>query len=418
MSLIGSQDIGGATEARKILLERFANRGETHLIDGHIHKIHGRFAEAIASYRRTIAIDPEQTDALFNLVDLSDPGPSDPLTVRLETLVRGSPLPNRHSANVRFSLARIYERAGYVDEAFALYQDANAASDAMMRGTGNSYRPGGFEQDTERVIELFSRDVVMHPLEPLDLNMRMIFVVGLPRSGTTLVERILSSHSQVSAGGELPFMQRCLAKTRTIGNSSVPRRGLTLEAEDDRRLLLQLRNEYLDALFERELDGEYVTDKLPANFSALGLIRVLFPDAIIVHCVRDPMATCWSLYSAHFGAHLSYYTSLANLSHYYKNVYAKLMHHWGTIDGMGIITVKYENLATNPEYGIRELIARCGLPWEDACLNFQNNDKPLYTASMSQARRPIYSSSVARWRLFERHLGPLIDGLRGTASFA
>jgi hypothetical protein len=128
--------------------------------------------------------------------------------------------------------------------------------------------------------------------------------------------------------------------------------------------------------------------------------------------VRDPIATCWSLYSAHFGAHLSYYTSLENLSHYYRNVYAKLMRHWETIEGMDIITVNYEELVTNPEPSIRELIARCGLPWENVYLNVQDNNQPLYTASLRQARQPIYATSIARWRQFERHLGPLAERLR------
>jgi tetratricopeptide (TPR) repeat protein len=412
MSLIATQDLRGARDARKMLLERFTDRGEAHLIDGHIHKIQGEFAEAIDSYRRAVSVEPEQTDALFNLVDLSTPGTSDSLTKRLETLLRRASLTNRQSANIRFSLARIYEKAGYVDEAFAFYREANAASDAMMRGTGNSYDPARFEEDTEQVIKLFSRDLLMRSLEPVDLDMRLIFVVGLPRSGTTLVERILSSHSQVCAGGELPFMQDCLARVKSNRNAIGVRSGLRLDDDDDKRLLLQLRTEYLDALFERELDGAYVTDKLPANFSALGLVRVLFPDALIVHCVRDPIATCWSLYSAHFGAHLSYYTSLENLSHYYRNVYAKLMRHWETIEGMDIITVNYEELVTNPEPSIRELIARCGLPWEDVYLNFQDNNQPLYTASLRQARQPIYATSIARWRQFERHLGPLAERLR------
>jgi len=185
--------------------------------------------------------------------------------------------------------------------------------------------------------------------------------------------------------------------------------------ERDRRLLLRMRTEYLDALFERDLDSDYVTDKLPANFMALGLVRVLFPDAVIVHCVRDPIATCWSLYTSHFDGHLSYYSSLDNLAHYYSRVYAPLMRHWSEICRLNIVNVNYEELVSNPEGGCRSLLTRCGLPWEDACLRVPDHKTAIYTSSLAQARRPIYTTSVARWRPFEGHLGPLLRGLRESA---
>ena len=165
-------------------------------------------------------------------------------------------------------------------------------------------------------------------LEPLELDLKLLFIVGMPRSGTTLVERILSSHPQVSAGGELTFMQDCLTKLLASRQAAGRTGSIDLADEADRNALLELRESYLDRLFERDLDSEYVTDKLPANFSALGLIRLLFPDARIVHCIRDPVAVCWSLYSAHFGVHVPYNASLDYLVHYYGNVYTKWMTHW------------------------------------------------------------------------------------------
>jgi tetratricopeptide (TPR) repeat protein len=410
MASIASQDLRTACRMRDTLVAKFADRPETHVIAGHISKIQGHFAAAADSYRRALALSPEQAEALYNLVDLHPPTPTDPLTERLESLLRKPSLPDRESAMGRFALARIHEKAGSVDQAFVLYRGANAAAAAMMQGSGNAYVARHAEDEVERAIGMFSRAAVTDPLEPFDIGIRLIFVVGMPRSGTTLTERILSNHSQVSAGGELPFMQECLTKLRS-GPGSLKVRGAIGSDLNQRVFLRRLRNEYLDALFEAELDGDFVTDKLPANFSALGLIRILFPDAIIVHCIRDPIATCWSLYTSYLDSHLSYHTAFDDLIHYHNKIYARYMRHWAGIEEMNIINMEYEGLVGDPESRIRELLLRCGLPWEAACLDVQGNDQPIFTASVAQARQPIYPTSLARWKKFERHLRPLVEGL-------
>jgi hypothetical protein len=401
MASIASQDLRTACRMRDMLAAKFADRPQTHLIAGHISKIQGHFAAAADSYRRALVLDPEQAEALYNLVDLHPPAPADPLTERLESLLRKPSLSHRESAMGRFALARIHDKAGSIDQSFALYRSANAAAAAMMQGSGNAYVPRHAEEEVETTIGMFSEAAVTDPLQPFDIGIRLIFIVGMPRSGTTLTERILSNHSQVSAGGELPFMQECLAKLRS-GPGSL---------KVSREFLRRLRNEYLDALFESELDADFVTDKLPANFAALGLIRILFPEAIIVHCVRDPVATCWSLYTSYLDSHLSYHTAFDDLIHYHNKIYARYMRHWAGIGEMNIIDVEYEGLVGDPEFRIRELLLRCGLPWEADCLNVQGNDQPIFTASVAQARQPIYSTSVARWKKFERHLQPLAEGL-------
>lgn len=412
MASIAAQDLRAACRMRDTLVAKFADRPETHVIAGHIGKIQGQFIAAVDSYRRALALDPAQAEALYNLADLAPPPPTDPLTEQLELLLRKPSLPIRESAMGRFALARIYEKAGRVDQAFALYRGANAATAAMMQGSANAYVARYAEDEAERTIGMFSRAAVTDPLEPLDIGVKLIFIVGMPRSGTTLTERILSNHSQVSAGGELPFMQECLAKLRG-GPESLKGRGPHLS---QREFLRRLRNDYLDALFESELDGDYVTDKLPANFSALGLIRILFPDAIIVHCIRDPVATCWSLYTSFLDSHLCYHTAFDDLIHYYNEVYSRYMRHWADIEKMNIFNVEYEGLVADPESSIRALLHHCGLSWEAACLESQDMHQPIFTASVAQARQPIYSTSLTRWREFERHLRPLVEGLANATS--
>ena len=412
---IATKDMQGAAEVRATLLEKFPDRSESHLIDGHIRKVNGQTEAASECYRRALQLDARRTDAYFNLVDISPPDPTDPLAETLTKLLQDPSLSQAQAANVLFSLARIHDAAGRTVEAFDFYRQANAAASEAQRRLGKKYIPKDIEYQAEELMAMFGREASIGQLEPLDLGIRLIFIVGLPRSGTTLAERILCSHSRVATGGELPFMQECLHKLM-VGRQSAGKQGvIRLDDKVERALLLKLREEYLDQMFERGLDADYVIDKLPANFAALGLIRTLFPDAIMVHCARDPIATCWSLYTAHFPVHLPYYHTFEHLIHYYR-VYARLMRHWKNLFGSQIFDLRYEKLVQDPEANIRELVKSCGLPWEDACLSFFDCKLPIYTASMQQARRPIYATSVHRWRKFEKHLAPLIEALSDTGT--
>lgn len=411
---LANRDLRRATQVRDELVTRFPDRWEGHLLTGHLHKLHGDVAAAGEAYRLALECNPRQTDAWHNLVDLLPPAVSDTQTAQLQGLRADVSLSHRDSANVLFSLARIYDQAEQIDEAMVFYREANAHASQAMRELGIIYDRNRVEAETARIMSLFDRDRVSAPLAPIDLDMRLIFITGMPRSGTTLVERILGSHPAVASGGEMPFMQECLAELLEAHDSS---RSSVLAAsgEQARTSLCDLRERYLDGAFERDLDGEYVIDKLPANFAAIGLIRILFPDALVIHCGRDPVATCWSLYTAHFGMHLPYNASLQDLAHYYRNVYSKLMHHWRQIPGLDIIDVSYERLVSDPEAKIREVIERCGLPWDDRCLRFHENDSPVFTANAIAVRKPISSGAVQRWRRFEKHLEPLVQAVRASA---
>ena len=410
-ALLADHDIRAANAVCDSVLEVSPDQPEGHVMAGHIHNILGRAGAAAESYRRALQADPRRTDAMYHLVDLDPPALSAALTRDLQARreeVEHSP---RDTANVNFALARIHEASGQVEAAMAHYGVANAAAAATMKNLGLDYDPGRMEEETARKMEMFPPAVFAQQLEPLELDMKLLFIVGMPRSGTTLVERILGSHPQVTAGGELTGMQNCLAKLLASRHAAGRRGAIDLADEGDRNLLLELREDYIDSLFERDLDGEYVTDKLPANFSALGLIRLLFPDARIVHCIRHPVAVCWSLYSAHFGVHVPYNASLYHLAHYHENVYMKWMRHWEGILRDVIIEVRYEQLVVDPENETRRLVARCGLPWDDACLGFHRNEQPVFTANMRHARRPVFAGSIDRWRKFATHLEPLTERL-------
>lgn len=405
MAFLAMQDVRRAQQVRDDLLERFADLSHGHLIDGHLSKIVGQTRRAIAAYRNALAREPTLTDAVFNLADLDPPAPDTEFACAMEKL-RAGEISARDRVNACFSLGRIYDAAGWYELAFARFCEGNHTAVQAMKWRGIEYDPDAAAKAVDRIIGNYPERAFGTSMAATGVDLRMIFIVGLPRSGTTLVEQILAAHSQVAAGGELPLAQECLqefqARRQQRGADSIVDPAQPADAE----LLLEMREKYLDGLFERELDSRYVTDKLPGNFAALGFIRMLFPDALIVHCRRDPVAVCWSLYTAHFGMHEPYYNSFEHLADYHRH-YRRVMAHWSRVLDPPIVEVEYERLVADPEGEIRRLLLQCDLAWERACLEFQEADRPVFTASQLQVRRPIYLSSVARWRNYENWLDPL-----------
>ncbi len=171
---------------------------------------------------------------------------------------------------------------------------------------------------------------------------------------------------------------------------------------------MEARQYYIDRLFEHDLDAGYVTDKLPGNFARVAFLRLLFPDAVIVHTRRHPAATCWSLFASNFALHDPYYNSLPHLAHYYR-CYERLMSHWRSLLRPSMLEIRYEDLVSNPEAEIRRLIQGSGLAWEDGCLAFHDNPRPVLTASCSQVRQPLYATSVEHWQHYRHRLGSVTE---------
>ena len=403
---IASGRLNRATDALEHLKKSLPIRVSAHVIAGHVHKAAGQNDRAAAAYRRALSAVPHLSTAIYNLVELQTPPPEDPLVRHTEGLAARQPLGDADCANLRFALGRVYEAAKRHDEAFAHYAIANEATQRVMRQRGIVYNPEATDEHVASTIAAYPVEGIAGALDPLPIDLRLIFIVGMPRSGTTLVEQILSSHPRVRAGGELPFAVECerlhAARRRELGIGGP----VDLADERERELLLRSRELYLDRLFERDLDGECVTDKLPGNFARLGLIRLLFPDALIVHCRRDPMATGWSLFTANFAIHEPYYNSLGHLAHFYRG-YQRIMSHWRAVLRQPMVEVRYEDLVQDPERKIRRLLHEVGLDWNAQCLASHEHDRPIVTASSQQVRKPINSSSLERWRPFESRLSAL-----------
>lgn len=321
---------------------------------------------------------------------------------RLETAARDGERDTAVSA-AYFALGWLRERRGEYDEAFAAYERAN-----FIQGRHRYYDPRLQEAYVDNLIESLD-DTFMRRAAAIGVrSRRAIFICGMPRSGTTLVEAILASHPEVSAGGEMTYVHDWLS--RSMGVSDRSRTGAWLRGAGDSQLhaLAQEWEKYL----ERAAGGAArITDKMPGNYHLLGLIAACFPDAAIVHVTRDPRDTGLSCFATYFEKGHYFSHALESIGHYYR-LHTRLMEHWRKTRGFeGLIEIEYEALVAQPENEIRRLLDALQLPWNSACLRFHEHHRNVHTASLTQVRRPMYSSSIGRWRNFERHIAPLLKSL-------
>lgn len=304
-------------------------------------------------------------------------------------------------AAARFVLGGMREAQGRFDEAFRLYKDANDS--ALAR----------FDRDATRrfidsLIDVYNawRAPTYARGDPTDVP---IFIVGMPRSGTSLVEQILASHPEVFAAGELSDLEITSQRAcRRLGIQPTPYPSYmpTLTREQ----VLEMGRPYLDRIRATAPGAKRHTDKMPHNFRHVGMIWQLFPNARVIHCRRDPIDTCLSCYSISFNASHSYSNSLEGLAFMYGE-YRRLMQHWRTSLPLNLLEVVYEDLVHSPEEWSRKVVDFAGLPWNEKCLDFHKTKRAVLTASVDQVRRPVYDSSIGRWQKFETHLKPLIDAM-------
>ncbi len=302
-------------------------------------------------------------------------------------------------STVHFALGAVFDRLGDHDAAFDHYRKGNDL-------TPHRFDRAAWSAEVESVIEGYAADVVPALVQAGNQSERPIFIVGMPRSGTSLVEQILASHPEVYGAGEL-------ADVVTIANQLSARvGGFYFEHLDALapELLDELAEGHLRRLGELSGGAARVTDKMPHNFQHLGLIGQLFPRARVIHCTRDPRDTCLSIYFQRFNGTHSYSWEQADLAHYYRE-YERLMAHWREVLEIEMIEVSYEAVVEDLEGEARRMVDFVGLEWDERCLRFHETERHVATASFDQVRQPLYTGSVGRWRRYERHLGPLLEGL-------
>jgi tetratricopeptide (TPR) repeat protein len=384
------------------------NLAEAHATLGKILLQEGEREAAVASFRAALRCDPNCVAALgaaafFGVCPLSDAELD-----RIQTLLAKPGLPATDASRLHFGVGSLKDRAGAYDEAFAHFALANDFRRAVLREEGSAFDARSHRAWVEKIVAACDAAYFART-RGLGLGSeRPVFIVGMPRSGTTLVEQILSSHPDVHGAGELRDINRLAEElpARLGGLAEYPACLKRL----DGGAVAYLADKYLERLARLNDSVRRVTDKMPLNFLHLGLIAALFPRARVIHCVRDPFDVCLSCYFQDFGG-VNFSSDLADLGNFYRD-YERLMAHWGSVLPLPTFDVIYEELVGEPEAVSRRLVSFCGLEWDDRCLTFHQNRRAVHTASQMQVRQPVYKKSVGRWRHYAAHLQPLFDALQ------
>jgi tetratricopeptide (TPR) repeat protein len=354
----------------------------------------GQFAEAEALLRRAVAIDPNLAEAWVSIARLRRMTANDAdWLAQVQRLLR-QPLRPREVISVNYALGKYFDDQREFDRAFDHYQRANELTRLRMP----KYDRQRIRGEVDQLIAYFDAGRRWAPPPHPSISTRSIFVVGMPRSGTSLAEQIIASHPAVFGAGELTYWHRAeeslLAEMRA--------------GAIDSDTLQRLAADYSRLLQRAPPESQYVVDKMPTNFMALGLIHAALPNARIIHMQRQPIDTCLSIYFQDFGANMSYANDLHDLADFYRE-YLRLMHHWrAVLPPQALLDVPYEALVADQEGWSRRMLEFIGLPWDARCLDFHSTRRSVVTASKWQVRQKINSSSVGRWRHYERHLAALL----------
>lgn len=362
----------------------------------------GNLTDAVTSLNAAIAAKPDFVESHYNLSSLKKYTIDDPHLGALENLYS---LQHRFSDNLKirfnFAIGKAWEDTQQFDRAFAAYKEGNRIQHALL--------PVNEERNqviVEQIQTIFTKDFFKKRQGWSQSSKTPIFIVGMPRSGTTLLEQILDSHDSVHGAGELTYLNDAIYQVGGLESGQLFTECVTELTPDQIKKIASIYSKNLWALSPT---SKFISDKMPANFLYIGLIHLAFPNAKIIHAMRDPIDTCFSCYARLFNDTMDIAYDLETLGRYYV-MYRKVMAHWQQVLPIGtILDLSYEDLVADPEGQTRRVLGYVGLPWDEQCLEFYKNERLVKTASLAQVNKPIYKTSVERWRNFAKHLHPLID---------
>ena len=363
---------------------------------GVAHKDLGNKAVAISTFEKLLKIQSYNTKVLRNLCEVKKFKKSDSKLInKMESLLNSDKVNQSELIDLNFALSNVYEDLGDIDTQFKYLADGNKLRKALL-----SYSIESSIKLFNTIKDVFDDFPTLANNELSQSSLRPIFIVGMPRSGTSLVEQIVASHNEAHGAGELEFSTQIFSSI--IANISV---------EVDKKDLLFFREQYLAKLNALKCSKNIITDKMPMNFRYIGLILSAFPEAKIIHLKRDARATCWSIYKNYFDSDgIGYSYDQNDLAQYY-GLYSDLMSFWHERFPDQIYDICYEDLTTNQEEETRKLLEYCDLDWDENCLNFHSNKRAVKTASALQVRKKMYQGSSEAWKKYEAYLQPLIKGL-------
>jgi tetratricopeptide (TPR) repeat protein len=389
-----------AIEAYERALQLLPQEAGLRMSIGHLQKTLGRRAESEASYKAVLMMDPGRAEAYWSLADLKNYLFSDGEVSAMRRLIASDPRGPSNEAQLDFALGKALEQRRQYHEAFVHY-----ARGAELRRREAPFDIAQFENRCARIRAFFDAAFFVAHRGGGDRSSTPIFIVGLPRSGSTLVEQILASHSAVEGTMELLNVLNIVREFDDMapGRAGYPEAVESASAER----LTELGRRYVEQTAPLlRLGRRRFTDKLPNNFSHIGLIHAILPHATVIDVRRHPMDACFSTFKQYFAEGQNFSYDLEDLGRYYR-AYLTLMDHWDTVHPGKVLHVRYEDLVRSPEAGIRRLLEHCALDFEPSCLAFHETQRPVRTASAEQVRQPIYTSAVGHWRHFEKELEPL-----------
>jgi tetratricopeptide (TPR) repeat protein len=370
---------------------------------GNLHEDRGQRDKAAAMYQRALANDPNCHTALARLANLHNAsGPGDPFAARLRQAIAHPTASPVHRALLGFALGRMLDQCGAYDAAFLAFEGANRAGREGVDPSVPRYDRALFERQVGDVIATFTPELFRAVQG--SASSPALFVCGMFRSGSSLVEQVLASHPRVTGGGELNLVPDIATGALAPFPESV--------AGASREQIAQLASGYGAAIEKMFPAADLVTDKRPDNVLFLGLIKLMFPDAKIVHTFRNGLDNCLSIYFLYLDARMVYAHDLMDIGHYYGQ-YRRLMAHWKSLFGADILDFDYDTFVREPRPAAEQLLRHCGLDWDERVLSFYETPSTVKTASVWQVREPLYTRSSGRARHYERQLAPLRMYLQG-----
>jgi tetratricopeptide (TPR) repeat protein len=366
---------------------------------GQLDADRGHFAQAQELFERAVRLDPRCVSAYCSIGAHRKMTPDETAWLSGAQALLAEPLPLAERIPLCYALGKYFDDVGQYESAFQHYREANE----LTKRYGSGYDGGKLARRVDRLIERFDsalvRELQSRPevQSGASLSDRSVFIIGMPRSGTSLAEQILASHPQVFGAGEVRFWDDAFAALEKTG----------LDARAAATLLPAFARDYLARLAASPSGATRVVDKMPANFLYAGLIHAAFPRAHIIHMRRDPIDTCLSIYFQNFFNVSSYSNDLEHLANYYEQ-YVRVSDHWRSVLPREVLLeVPYEALVADQEGWTRRMLAFIGLPWDPRCLEFHRTERTVITASRWQVRQRMHAGSVGRWQNYERHVGPL-----------
>lgn len=371
---------------------------------GHMHMEHGDFDAAEASFNKVLELDPELYGPRYSLAQAKKVKKEDENFRILKERKDIEDLPINEAIAFNYAMGKCYDDIGEYEKAFEYYMEG-----AKQKRSTIAYDSDVTDGLTDRIISVFNADMINRYKGGGSHSDVPIFILGMPRSGTTLTEQIISSHPDVYGAGELRDLREVANQIKPISpqQSRFPDTMQNIDAS----VLVALGEKYVKGLQERQPSAKHITDKMPGNYQMIGLIHLILPNAKIIHVNRSPMDTCVSCFSRLFRTNQYQSYDLYEQGLFYR-AYHKIVKHWREVlpDG-AFYDLQYEQLVNDTDTESRKLIEFCGLEWNEACLEFYKSKRSVKTASITQVRQPIYKSSMQRWRRYEKYLTPLKEAL-------